>query len=67
MYYPATMDEIGALSRHFTGWTRADLMGMSVRERRHWVEWMSAIRNRQKREAEQQAALNRQQTTVLGR
>jgi hypothetical protein len=33
------MQDTGALARFFTGWTRSDLMGLSVRERRYWIEW----------------------------
>lgn len=28
----------------FTGWSRADLTGLTVRERRHWIRWASYAR-----------------------
>lgn len=42
------MHEVGALAMFLTGWSRADLMGLSVRERRHWVRlgnWVRAQRD----------------------
>lgn len=49
MDYKATIGEIGALARFFTGWSRADLMGLSVRERRYWIEWASYVTAKQER------------------
>lgn len=37
--YQDTIEEIGALAREFSGWSRADLFGLSVRERRYWIKW----------------------------
>lgn len=33
------VEEVGALARFFTGWSRADLFGLPVRERRFWIRW----------------------------
>jgi hypothetical protein len=65
--YRVTMDEVGALAKYFTGWTRSDLMGMSVRERRHWMNWSSAVVNKQRRDAEQQRWLQQQQVQYYGK
>jgi hypothetical protein len=67
MDYRSTMDEVGALANYFTGWTRADLMGLSVRERRYRVEWALAVVSRQKREAEARQAQREQQIKNYGR
>jgi hypothetical protein len=37
--YAQTVQDIGELSRYFTGWGRDELFNMTVRERRHWVNW----------------------------
>lgn len=48
MEYKGTIEEVGALARFFTGWSRADLMGLSVRERRYWIRWAAyAVRQSQ--------------------
>lgn len=59
--YRGTLEEVGALARYFTGWTRADLMSLTVRERRYRIEEAIATTARQKREAERQAWLREQQ------
>lgn len=61
------MDEVGALAKYFAGWTRSDLMGMSVRERRHWLNWSSAVVSKQRREREQQRWLEQQQVQYYGK
>lgn len=42
--YKATIEEVGVLARFFTGWSRADLMGLSVRERRYWIQWATYVK-----------------------
>lgn len=37
------IEEIGALARFFTGWSRADLMNLSVRERRYWIQFAAYV------------------------
>ena len=66
MDYKVTIEEIGALAMFFTGWSKADLMNLSVRERRHWVSWALAITAKRRREAEQAAQLA-QQVQYTGR
>lgn len=52
MHYKTTIEEVGALARFFTGWSRADLMGLSVRERRYWVRWATYTVAQQERARE---------------
>lgn len=49
MEYKATIDEIAALAMFFTGWTRADLMGLTVRERRYWIKMAAYVRAQRER------------------
>jgi hypothetical protein len=54
--YKQTVQDVGELSRFFTGWGRNELFGLTVRERRHWVNWASEMieRDRKAREEWQQ-------------
>jgi hypothetical protein len=62
------IEEVGALARYFTGWSRADLMGMCVRERRHWVDWANKVIAQQRREEEARRwAAQSQQVQYLGK
>lgn len=66
--YRGMMDDVGALAKYFGGWSRADLMGLSVRERRHWVKWANAIVTKSNRErAMREWSAQQTQVQVLGR
>lgn len=43
--YKQTVQDVGELAAcgKFNGWSRGDFFGMSVRERRHWVNWASEM------------------------
>ncbi len=41
--YKQTIQDVGELSQYFTGWGFNELMGMSVRIRRHYVNWASEM------------------------
>jgi hypothetical protein len=41
--YKQTVEDVGELAQYFKGWGRNELFGMSVRERRHWVNWASEM------------------------
>jgi hypothetical protein len=65
LHYADTVEEVGALARYFTGWSRSDLMSMPVRERRYRLKWATAIVSKQNREAATKAAAP--QVTFMGR
>jgi hypothetical protein len=41
--YKQTVEDVGELAQFFKGWGRNELFGMTVRERRHWVNWASEM------------------------
>lgn len=43
------IEEVGALALNLPGWSRADLMGLSVRERRYWIRWAAHVRSQRER------------------
>lgn len=47
--YQDTIEETGVLARFFTGWSRSDLFGLSVRERRYWIDWAAYVTARDER------------------
>jgi hypothetical protein len=61
------MEEVGALARYFTGWSKSDLMGLPVRERRHWVDWANTVLAKQHREEEARRWTAQQSVQYLGR
>ena len=49
MEYKGMIEDVGALARFFTGWSRADLFGLSVRERRYWIRQAAYVIRQQER------------------
>jgi hypothetical protein len=41
--YRQVIYDTGVIAKHFTGWSYREIMSMTPRERRHWIEWASAI------------------------
>lgn len=51
--YKQTVEDIGELSQYFTGWGRDEMFNMTVRERRHWVNWAGEMMELERKAREQ--------------